>query len=61
VEKAKELLLASDKKVRDVAEEVGYANLNSFVRIFKKTTGFTPTEFRDQGTEQPEKPAKSAK
>ncbi|TNJ67239.1 helix-turn-helix domain-containing protein [Paenibacillus hemerocallicola] len=61
VEKAKELLLASDKKVRDVAEEVGYRNLNSFVRIFKKTTGFTPTEFRDQGTEQPEKPAKSAK
>ncbi|MDF2717536.1 MAG: hypothetical protein K0R28_4461 [Paenibacillus sp.] len=61
VEKAKELLLASDKKVRDIAEEVGYANLNSFVRIFKKTTGFTPTEFRERGTEQPEKPAKSAK
>jgi YesN/AraC family two-component response regulator len=50
MEKAKELLRESGHKVRDIAEEVGYTNLNSFVRIFKKSTGFTPTEFREMET-----------
>jgi two-component system response regulator YesN len=46
--KAKELLSATDGKVRDIAEQVGYTNVNSFVRIFKKMTGLTPSEYRER-------------
>lgn len=46
--KAKELLAATDEKVRDISEQVGYTNVNSFVRIFKKLTGLTPTEYRER-------------
>lgn len=47
VEKAKELLVQSDSKIREISEQVGYSNANSFIRIFKKSTGLTPTEYRD--------------
>lgn len=59
MERAKELLLGSGYKVRDIAEEVGYTNLNSFVRIFKKSTGFTPTEFRELESRKAAKSAES--
>lgn len=45
---AKERLAGTEDKIRDIAEQVGYSNVNSFVRIFKKMTGFTPTEFRER-------------
>ena len=44
-EKAKQLLIESDKKVSDIAMEVGYSN-QSFSRAFKKSFGCSPTEFR---------------
>jgi YesN/AraC family two-component response regulator len=46
--KAKELLAGTDMLVRDVSGAVGYTNVNSFVRIFKKSTGFTPGEYRER-------------
>ncbi|NOU62664.1 helix-turn-helix domain-containing protein [Paenibacillus sp. LMG 31461] len=46
--KAKELLAGSDMLIRDVSEAVGYTNVNSFVRIFKKSTGFIPGEYRER-------------
>ncbi|WP_409342521.1 helix-turn-helix domain-containing protein [Paenibacillus sp. MBLB4367] len=46
--KAKELLAGSDMLIRDVSGAVGYTNVNSFVRIFKKSTGFTPGEYRER-------------
>ncbi|NQX67281.1 AraC family transcriptional regulator [Paenibacillus alba] len=46
--KAKELLAGSDMLIRDVSGVVGYTNVNSFVRIFKKSTGFTPGEYRER-------------
>ena len=52
VDKAKELLLQNDAKIRDIADAVGYSNSNSFVRIFKKSTGLTPTEFREKNKGQ---------
>ena len=45
---AKERLASTDEKIRDIAEQVGYSNVNSFVRIFKKMTGLTPTEYRER-------------
>jgi two-component system response regulator YesN len=46
--KAKELLVGSDMLIRDVSGAVGYTNVNSFVRIFKKSTGFIPGEYRER-------------
>jgi len=46
--KAKELLLHSKIKIQDIAEQVGYINTNSFIRMFRKATGISPGEFRRQ-------------
>ncbi|MBD2865641.1 helix-turn-helix domain-containing protein [Paenibacillus oceani] len=61
MEKAKALLRESEQKIGRIAEEVGYTNLNSFVRIFKKSTGFTPTEYRELETEKAARAATTAK
>ncbi|RXZ81291.1 AraC family transcriptional regulator [Paenibacillaceae bacterium] len=50
--KAKQLLQETEEKIRDIAEQVGYTNVNSFVRIFKKMTGLTPTEFRERARQE---------
>jgi two-component system response regulator YesN len=47
MEKSKELLLGSKQKVNTIAERVGYNNVQSFIRIFKKYTGQTPGDFRE--------------
>jgi two-component system response regulator YesN len=49
--KAKELLLTTEDKIKDIADTVGYANVNSFIRIFKRVTGLTPKEYRDRKQE----------
>ncbi len=46
IRNARELLETSDMKIQEIAEKVGYQNLNSFNRMFKKFTGVTPSEFR---------------
>ncbi|WP_199621400.1 helix-turn-helix domain-containing protein [Paenibacillus alkalitolerans] len=48
IHKSKELLAETEVKIREVAESVGYTNVNSFVRIFKKMTGLTPGEYRER-------------
>ncbi|SEM57243.1 two-component system, response regulator YesN [Paenibacillus sp. cl141a] len=47
IRRAKELLKEGDLKVRDVAPLVGYDAAHSFTRFFKKATGLTPQEYRD--------------
>lgn len=46
IEKAKQFLEKSNAKVQDVAEKVGYNNVVSFIRVFKKITGQTPGEYK---------------
>jgi len=46
LERAKRLLLDSDMTVVRIAELVGYQDEKYFSRVFKKTTGHTPNEFR---------------
>ena len=46
IENAKLLLLNTDFKVSEVAEEVGYSDIKYFTKVFKKKTGLNPTEFR---------------
>lgn len=52
IEKAKELLLSNKYKVNDIAALVGYDNQISFMRIFKKYTGVTPSEYKNSNLEQ---------
>ena len=47
VEKAKELLRKQDVKIADAAKMAGFSSANYFSRLFKKTTGYTPQQFRD--------------
>src|SRR5690606_35193461 len=49
IEKAKHLLLTSNLKVLDIAQQTGYQNMNSFHRMFKKFAGATPNEYRKSG------------
>ncbi len=46
INEAKSLLQSTDYNVNQIAERLGYQNAESFIRIFKKLTGSTPTEFR---------------
>ena len=48
VDKAKELLKEGDVKISDIGPLVGIPSSNTFLRQFKKCTGMTPKEFRQQ-------------
>ena len=47
MEEAKKMLLETAQKTYEVSEKVGYDDPSYFGRLFKKYTGFTPIEFRD--------------
>lgn len=51
VHKAKALLTESELQIQEIAEEVGYLNTNSFIRMFRKYTGVSPGEYRKQRAE----------
>lgn len=46
VQNAKELLIETDTKIKDIAEKIGYQH-SYFNRIFKKFEGITPSQFRE--------------
>lgn len=46
IQKAKELIRTTTFKMYEIAEMVGYRNPEHFNRIFKKTTGISPTQYR---------------
>ena len=45
--KAKSLLKGSGMTVENISEQVGYQNVEHFIRLFKKAYGTTPVEFRN--------------
>ena len=47
VERAKDILTQNTASVATVAEAVGYSNRNYFQRIFRKYTGKTPGDYRN--------------
>lgn len=49
MERAKTLLLATEKPVSEVAIESGYGNTAYFTKMFKRAAGMTPTEYRRAG------------
>lgn len=46
IRKAQELLSSTDISINDVGQQIGYRNITSFNRMFKKWTGMTPSEYR---------------
>ncbi|SFL83146.1 Two-component response regulator, YesN/AraC family, consists of REC and AraC-type DNA-binding domains [Paenibacillus sp. 1_12] len=48
LEAAKQLLLATNKKVYEVAEAVGFTDAKVFAKTFKKAVGCTPKEYEEQ-------------
>lgn len=47
--KAKELMTRPELKIKDIAVRVGIANVNTFIRVFRKHTGSSPRDFRRSG------------
>lgn len=43
---AKKLLARPTVNVKDIGKAVGYSDSNYFAKVFKRYTGFTPTEYR---------------
>ena len=54
IRKAAELLVETRMKVQEVAEAVGYRNITSFNRMFKKYTGLKPSEYRKGDHDRPD-------
>lgn len=48
MEKAREYLKDTDLSVIEIAERVGYEDSQYFFRVFKRTAGVTPLQFRQQ-------------
>ncbi|AKD53752.1 GlxA family transcriptional regulator [Spirosoma radiotolerans] len=48
VEVAKKNLETSRKNINEVMDDVGYSDIKAFRIIFKKTTGMTPTDYRNK-------------
>jgi len=46
VAEGKKLLRTSGMTVGDIGDRLGYANPESFVRVFRKLTGLTPSQYR---------------
>jgi AraC family transcriptional regulator, transcriptional activator of pobA len=45
---AKNLLISTDKSISEIGFELGYNEKSYFSSVFKKKTGQTPTEFREE-------------
>ncbi len=46
IARARELLISGDTPQKAVAESLGYKDVASFARVFRKTTGTTPGNYR---------------
>ncbi|MFV0529328.1 MAG: helix-turn-helix transcriptional regulator [Lachnospiraceae bacterium] len=46
IEEAKKLLARDDLKVYEIAEQIGYSNVDYFHKKFKKNVGTSPAEYR---------------
>ena len=46
LEKAKKLLVSTSLSIAEIAEQSGYGDYRVFTKVFKKTEGITPSQFR---------------
>ena len=52
MKEAARLLLETDLLVKDIAEAVGYNDINFFIRRFKKEYGCSPMKYKDNEKER---------
>ena len=50
MQKAMSALSESERSLEQIAQEVGYSDAFSFSKVFKRTTGMAPRDFRRQDT-----------
>ncbi len=50
ITKAKELIRHSDLRLTDISQLVGYDDQSYFTKVFKRTAGLSPMEYRKRGT-----------
>jgi two-component system response regulator YesN len=48
INEAKKVLSDTEKTINEISYGLGYKNTESFIKIFKKETGLTPTEYREK-------------
>ena len=48
ISEAKNLLVAGDKSISEIAYHLGFENPSYFSRLFKKEIGFSPKDFKNQ-------------
>lgn len=53
IKKAMESLIDSDRTIADIAATVGISNTSYFITLFKKKTGYTPTDYRQLNNDKP--------
>lgn len=46
IEKAKQSMEHGKTSIEEISEDLGYSDTSNFIKIFKKNTGITPSEFR---------------
>lgn len=47
VDRAKKLMLESEKSINEISQLVGYSNVQTFIRVFKKLENITPGQFKE--------------
>ena len=45
ISNAKNMLLSTDRQVKDIAYSVGFNSVSRFIQVFKELTGTTPSEY----------------
>lgn len=53
MDKAKQLLLHTDLKIYEIAAQIGFDDVKYFSKLFEKTVGQKPSEFRQSGDSPP--------
>ncbi len=46
IDKAKELLIKTDRSILEISEMVGYSSQSHFIHVFHKSTGISPLQYR---------------
>lgn len=47
VDKSKKLMTESENSIYEIARQVGYTNVQTYIRVFKKLEGTTPGQFKE--------------
>lgn len=48
VQKAKEMLVATEESISEISDRVGYSDQSYFTKVFKKMTGVSPSQYRKE-------------